>query len=937
MPTFYDSNGNPYELSIEIGRGGEGAVFYCPNDSSLVAKIYHEPIDDEKAEKLRWMAANRNDNLLKVSAWIVDTLHDRAGFTVGFVMPMAKAKEIHELYSLKSRRVHFPEANWQFLLHAATNVARAFYVLHKNDHIMGDVNHGNCVVLADGTVKLIDCDSYSIKTDKMRYRCDVGVATHLAPELQGIDLSKVEREKKHDNFGLAVIIFQLLFLGRHPFAGNYLGAEDKSLEDCIRERRFAYGNPVVTNVKQPPGTLSISQISPRLAKMFVSAFMTQNRPEAREWIEALEDLSKSLNQCSVHIGHHYFNGLIACPWCEIESKTGLLLFPFVSGKEFDNEFNIFTVEKLLASLEIPQNLPAKPLKLSILPKSSEEANVFHKNMQNRAIILACIQVLVVIFFSLAIFPFCGFGFGIVVITFFLVFRHSFLDYGKEKFQQELESAREGWNYLEREWQNYKTDQDVLLDVEIVRQKINVYHSIQEEKLAQAKQLEEAKLQHQLANYLSTFKLTDANLRGIEEEHLSAFKRFGIKTAADFNEARLNALVAIDAEKRNILLRWRRNLEMKFEFDSKAPIPEAIKNSFESQFTEKRRRIEKEIEKLLVTLRSASTGLRQQQQQMSVKAQSIAQTLAQAESNFAKVNNTAVMTLVLVMIPIFVPIITSTFQSSSYQNTNSYYSTPKPRLTPKFDVSTAPLPATDYENEANFKVNENITDKQLTEISAEDREKSARILHQQALRLIEAKDFKKAEKKLRLAVKFVDYYQNILYTLSNLLYDQKNYKESITFLEKSLKIDPENENAQLLIGTNYMKLKKYDEAQTVFRAVLDKNPESYEANFNLGIIYQKSDSQFAAISAFEKALRIKPDNVDARYEYGLSLYKSGDWERAKEQYQALLKKDGIKAAKLWKIMTTEKVSTIKVVSMGKVEKEVNLPANKATPPPSYARQ
>ena len=257
------------------------------------------------------MAANQNDGLLKIAAWIVDTLHDQNGKTVGFVMPNVKAKEIHELYSLKSRRVHFPEATWQFLLHTAANVARAFYSLHKNDHIMGDVNHGNCVVLGDGTVKLIDCDSYSIKTDKLRYRCEVGVATHLAPELQGLDLSEVERENKHDNFGLAVIIFQLLFLGRHPFSGNYLGAEDKSLEDCIRERRFAYGNEEFTQVKQPPGTLSLSQVSLRVAMMFDRAFMTEDRPEPREWIEALEDLSSNLKQCVAHIGHYYFQELTA--------------------------------------------------------------------------------------------------------------------------------------------------------------------------------------------------------------------------------------------------------------------------------------------------------------------------------------------------------------------------------------------------------------------------------------------------------------------------------------------------------------------------------------------------------------------------------------------------------------------------------------------------
>ena len=66
MPTFYDSKGQSYVLDQQIGRGGEGTVFFCPNDLSLVAKIYHAPVDDEKAEKLRWMAANKNDQFSKL-------------------------------------------------------------------------------------------------------------------------------------------------------------------------------------------------------------------------------------------------------------------------------------------------------------------------------------------------------------------------------------------------------------------------------------------------------------------------------------------------------------------------------------------------------------------------------------------------------------------------------------------------------------------------------------------------------------------------------------------------------------------------------------------------------------------------------------------------------------------------------------------------------
>lgn len=363
MPTFYDSRNQPHVLTERVGSGGEGTVYAC-EDSSIVAKIYHEPITEEKAEKLRWMAANKNEQLLKVAAWVIDILTDAPdGKIVGFLMPNVKAKEIHELYSLKSRRVYFPEATWHFLVHTAANLARAFHNLHQNAHVMGDINHGNCVVLADGTVKLIDCDSYSIKTEKMRYPCEVGVATHLAPELQGVNLRAAKRTEKHDNFGLAVIIFQLLFLGRHPFAGNYPGSEDKPLEDCIREHLFAYGkNAAIKNVRQPPGTLALAAVSPRVAVLFERAFLTEERPAPHEWVEALEDLAHNLEQCRLHPGHLYFAELVACPWCEIESQTGLMLFPFVtSGSRQNGEkpFDVFTVENLIASLGISNNPPAR--------------------------------------------------------------------------------------------------------------------------------------------------------------------------------------------------------------------------------------------------------------------------------------------------------------------------------------------------------------------------------------------------------------------------------------------------------------------------------------------------------------------------------------------------------------------------------------------------
>lgn len=377
MLTYYDSQNKPVKLLKELGRGGEGAVYSCA-DETLVGKIYHEKITDEKAEKLLWMAENSTPQLLKTTAWVAEVLKDKPdGKVVGFLMPKIRAKEIHELYAPKSRRVHFPDATWHFLIHTATNLARAFHNLHKDGHVMGDVNQGNCVVTADGTVKLIDCDSYGIKTADKAYACEVGVTTHIPPELQGKNLRNVIRTENHDNFGLAVIIFQLLFLGRHPFAGNYLGAEDKSLEEAIRQHLFVYGKDAeAKKVVRPPGTLPLSAVSPQIAELFEQAFSelfehafssTNVRPKPRQWVESLEHLAENLQQCLLNPGHVFYSKFSSefslCPWCEIEGNTGLMLFPFsvsmnALNKKYERDFDAATVEKLIQSFNV-SSLPTR--------------------------------------------------------------------------------------------------------------------------------------------------------------------------------------------------------------------------------------------------------------------------------------------------------------------------------------------------------------------------------------------------------------------------------------------------------------------------------------------------------------------------------------------------------------------------------------------------
>src|SRR5882724_868344 len=288
LATMSRGSGAAVSLGNEIARGGEGRILDVQDHPDLVAKIYHRQIDHEKAAKLSVMVGLKTERLLSLSAWPVDTLHDLVGGPVsGFLMPrITDHKDIHILYGVKSRSSEYPDANWPFLIQAAANVARAFNVIHEHGHVIGDVNHGSIVVSKRATVRLVDCDSFQITTAENQFLCEVGISTHLPPELQGKDLHGIVRTVDHDAFGLAIIIFQLLFMGRHPFSGTPLGNDDIPLEKAIKEHRFAYSkDSAYRQMRQPPASLGLDAVFPQIALMFEQAFlMDVNRPPAERWI-----------------------------------------------------------------------------------------------------------------------------------------------------------------------------------------------------------------------------------------------------------------------------------------------------------------------------------------------------------------------------------------------------------------------------------------------------------------------------------------------------------------------------------------------------------------------------------------------------------------------------------------------------------------------------
>ena len=129
----------------------------------------------------------------------------------------------------------------------------------SSGYIVGDVNEGNILVTRKACVQFIDCDSFQVTKKDKTYYCEVGVAQFTPPEIQNSDNFRMKRTQNHDNFGLAILVFHLLFMGRHPFSGVYKGAQDMSLEKAIARYRFAFGkNAHLKSIVPPPDSVDLS-------------------------------------------------------------------------------------------------------------------------------------------------------------------------------------------------------------------------------------------------------------------------------------------------------------------------------------------------------------------------------------------------------------------------------------------------------------------------------------------------------------------------------------------------------------------------------------------------------------------------------------------------------------------------------------------------------
>lgn len=276
------TDGTPVVIGHRIGRGGEGTVYTVANAERLALKIYHEHGAGREHHIQSLIEATRSGASAAV-AWPKRRVLDPSKATVGFLMEaFCDARPIHELYTPFSRRTCFPAANFAFLRRTALNLARVVARVHDDGFVIGDLNHSSVLVLPNATVRLVDADSFPLAPN---FICRVGTPEYMPFDLQGADLNTVPRSPRHDIFALSVLIYQLLFDGRHPYAG-YGGRPKAALADNItRVKRYQLSDQQRNVLHNRFGMTR----TPALTDLFQTSF-SQGRgsvSNAQSWADAL--------------------------------------------------------------------------------------------------------------------------------------------------------------------------------------------------------------------------------------------------------------------------------------------------------------------------------------------------------------------------------------------------------------------------------------------------------------------------------------------------------------------------------------------------------------------------------------------------------------------------------------------------------------------------
>ena len=329
-------DGRRLTLARMLKSGGAGSVYLLGEDARSVAKIYHADIDVALYERKLAAMLELSPQLPELDeggrryvqiAWPQSPLRDDRGRFLGFLMPavdVAATSELELVMQERQARAAKLPTGLGAKITLAANLAAVIAELHRQHHYVVDMKPVNLRFYPRSLyMAMLDCDGFSIQGHGERFPAPQYTIDYLAPEFHAHGITATGEEQQ-DRFALAVIVFQLLNFGIHPYSGR--PASDRVPTDIpgrIAGNWYAYGLRANVGIAANPGS-GHAAMPADLRQMFDRAFALGRslRPSAAEWSDLLRSYAKRSTQrlavCGKQAAHQHFSGQ-TCAACARES------------------------------------------------------------------------------------------------------------------------------------------------------------------------------------------------------------------------------------------------------------------------------------------------------------------------------------------------------------------------------------------------------------------------------------------------------------------------------------------------------------------------------------------------------------------------------------------------------------------------------------------
>jgi len=618
--------GKPEALGKRIGKGGEGEVYALQSRPDRAVKIYKETLRSQREPKVRAMVAGQLAATTDLVAFPAEIVSDLRGGFVGFIMRLVSGYQpMHELYSPKSRKQHFPKADYRFLVRAALNVARAVGKVHQAGCIIGDFNHSGVLVAQDATVSLIDADSFQFVREGRAYPCVVGVPDFTPPELHGVSLASVTRTRSHDHFGLAVAIFHLLAMGKHPYAGRFAGG-DLSMGEAIAQNRFAFSlaRKHETRTTPPPGSVSLQDFPMPIAGAFDAAFGLNPaaRPDAAQWVAVLKELEAALSHCTAIKTHYYPSAAGKCVWCRLAGQSGVDMFPDLLSTVPPMPGGPFDIERIWAQIRAVR----LPRPEELLPAWSGDTDSGSPAVAEAKRALNARKILGI---AALIGAGAGFGYasGAAIIWLGLAIFGLVKLLGGSVDQEPFKKAYRDADQRARNAELVFLQRMGLTELAGIRDDlerwVEEYRKLDGELVQEIMRLKATREARQRATFLDRFAIRRARISGIGPAKTATLASYGIETAADVTQHAVMTVPGFGEAMTAKLMLWRRGHEAKFRYNPATdPSDAQAENAVRAANAAKRADLQSKI-------RSGAAALQTAPQRLASRSQSADQPLMHA--------------------------------------------------------------------------------------------------------------------------------------------------------------------------------------------------------------------------------------------------------------------------------------------------------------------